>query len=121
MNPDGDIISIYNDEIIILSETTRAPKRLVRADIAARAVSPICGSEVEIELELEDGRRKTIHEGGVIIQRGTNHLWRNTSDQVCRIAFILIEAPPYLHQGVPLGEAKPEQVDPVYDRATTQS
>jgi hypothetical protein len=34
----------------------------------------------EIELELEDGRKKTIREGGIIIQRGTNHLWRNTTD-----------------------------------------
>jgi quercetin dioxygenase-like cupin family protein len=64
----------------------------------------------EIELELEDGRRKTIREGGIIVQRGTNHLWRNTTDQPTRIAFILIEAPAYLHDGRPLDEAKPEQV-----------
>jgi quercetin dioxygenase-like cupin family protein len=73
----------------------------------------------EIELELEDGHKRTIHEGGVIVQRGTNHLWRNTSDKPCRIAFILIEAPAYVHDGVPLDEAKPEQVDPVYDQAAT--
>jgi len=71
----------------------------------------------EIELELEDGHKKTIREGGVIVQRGTNHLWRNTTGKPCRIAFILIEAPAYLHDGVPLDEAKPEQVDPVYDQA----
>ncbi|MEE4455056.1 cupin domain-containing protein [Novosphingobium resinovorum] len=71
----------------------------------------------EIELELEDGQKRTVHEGGIIVQRGTNHLWRNTTDQVCRIAFILIEAPAYLHNGVPLDEAKPEQVDPSYARA----
>lgn len=71
----------------------------------------------EIELELEDGHKRTVHEGGIIVQRGTNHLWRNTTDQVCRIAFILIEAPAYLHNGVPLDEAKPEQVDPSYARA----
>jgi quercetin dioxygenase-like cupin family protein len=71
----------------------------------------------EIELELEDGRKKTIGENGVIIQRGTNHLWRNTSDDVCRIAFILVEAPPYLHNGERLSEAKPEQVDARYDEA----
>ncbi len=73
--------------------------------------------EGEIELELEDGRKKTIGKHGVIIQRGTNHLWRNTTDKVCRIAFILVEAPPYLHNGKPLDEAKPEQVDPRYDEA----
>lgn len=62
----------------------------------------------EIELELEDGRKKTILEGGIVVQRGTNHLWRNTTDKVCRIAFILIEAPAYLHDGQPLPEDKPE-------------
>lgn len=61
----------------------------------------------EIELELDDGRKRTVGEGGIIVQRGTNHLWRNTSDQPCRIAFILIEAPAYLHDGQPLEEHKP--------------
>lgn len=63
--------------------------------------------EGEIELELEDGAKKTIRQGGIIVQRGTNHLWRNTTDKVCRIAFVLIEAPAYLHNGVPLAEHKP--------------
>jgi quercetin dioxygenase-like cupin family protein len=61
----------------------------------------------EVELELEDGHKRTIREGGVIIQRGTNHLWRNTSDAPCRIAFVLIEAAAYVHNGIPLEEAKP--------------
>ncbi len=64
--------------------------------------------EGEIELELEDGAKKSIGQGGIIVQRGTNHLWRNTTDKVTRIAFILIEAPAYLHEGKPLSEAKPE-------------
>jgi quercetin dioxygenase-like cupin family protein len=64
--------------------------------------------EGEIELELDDGVKKTIRQGGIIVQRGTNHLWRNTSDKVCRIAFILIEAPAYLHNGQPLSEDRPE-------------
>lgn len=62
----------------------------------------------EIELELDDGRTRTVREGGIVIQRGTNHLWRNTTDQPCRIAFVLIEAPAYLHDGQPLPEDKPE-------------
>ncbi|MFY7835408.1 MAG: cupin domain-containing protein [Novosphingobium sp.] len=62
----------------------------------------------EIELELEDGVKTTVREGGVIVQRGTNHLWRNATDEVCRIAFILIEAPAYLHNGQPLAEDRPE-------------
>jgi quercetin dioxygenase-like cupin family protein len=30
--------------------------------------------------------------GDVLIQRGTYHAWDNRGDQVCRIAFILIDA-----------------------------
>lgn len=62
----------------------------------------------EIELELDDGQVTTVREGGIIVQRGTNHLWRNVTDTPCRIAFILIEAPAYLHDGQPLPEDKPE-------------
>ena len=64
--------------------------------------------EGEIELELDSGAMKTIRQGGIIVQRGTNHLWRNTRDKVARIAFILIEAAPYLHNGQPLPEHKPD-------------
>ena len=62
----------------------------------------------EVELELDDGAKRTVEQGGIIVQRGTNHLWRNTTDKVCRIAFILIEAPAYLHNGQPLPEDKPD-------------
>jgi quercetin dioxygenase-like cupin family protein len=73
--------------------------------------------EGEIELELEDGAKRTVRQGGIIVQRGTNHLWRNATDQVTRIAFILIEAPAYLHNGVQLPEFKPEDVDTVYNQS----
>lgn len=58
--------------------------------------------EGEIELELDDGAKKIIRPGGIVVQRGTNHLWRNATDKPCRIAFVLIDAPPYLHDGKPL-------------------
>jgi quercetin dioxygenase-like cupin family protein len=61
----------------------------------------------EIELELEDGAKRTVREGGIIIQRGTNHLWRNVTREPTRIAFVLIEAPAYVHNGMPLEEHKP--------------
>ena len=63
--------------------------------------------EGEIELELEDGAKRTVQQGGIVVQRGTNHRWRNTTDMVCRIAFVLIEAPAYVHNGQPLEEHKP--------------
>lgn len=62
----------------------------------------------EIELELDDGSRTRVGAGSVIVQRGTNHLWRNPSaTEPCRIVFVLIEAAPYVHDGVPLAEHKP--------------
>ena len=62
----------------------------------------------EIELELEDGAKKTIGAGGIVIQRGTNHLWRNPSaTEWCRIVFVLIEASPARVNGVDLQEIHP--------------
>ncbi|MEY2854379.1 MAG: hypothetical protein RL030_1511 [Pseudomonadota bacterium] len=61
----------------------------------------------EIELELDGGGKRTVHAGGIIVQRGTNHLWRNTTDKPTRIVFVLIEAAPYQHNGAPLPEIKP--------------
>jgi quercetin dioxygenase-like cupin family protein len=46
-----------------------------------------------IELELEDGILKTVGQGGIIVQRGTIHRWKNPSQtEICRIVFVLIEA-----------------------------
>lgn len=61
----------------------------------------------EIELELDGGGKRTVRAGGIIVQRGTNHLWRNTTDKPTRIVFVLIEASPYQHDGTPLPEIKP--------------
>jgi quercetin dioxygenase-like cupin family protein len=63
--------------------------------------------EGEVELELDDGIKHVVRQGGIIVQRGTNHLWRNCTDHPCRIAFILIEASAYRHNGAPLPEHKP--------------
>ena len=61
-----------------------------------------------VELELDDGAVTTARGGDIIIQRGTMHLWRNPSaSEVCRIAFILIEAKSVLIDGMPLEEIKP--------------
>jgi quercetin dioxygenase-like cupin family protein len=48
----------------------------------------------EIEMELDNNERVTIRQGDVMIQRGTNHAWRNISDRSCRMAFVLIDAKP---------------------------
>lgn len=61
-----------------------------------------------VELELDDGAVTTAQAGDIIVQRGTIHLWRNPSaTQVCRIAFVLIEAAPVVVDGVPLPDVMP--------------
>ena len=62
----------------------------------------------EIELELEDGVKTMAGPHTIIIQRGTNHKWRNPShSEYARVAFVLIEAPAYIHEGQALPEDKP--------------
>ena len=57
----------------------------------------------KIELELDNKVVKIIEAGGVIIQRGTIHKWRNPSaDEICRIVFVLTEAKPFEINGKPL-------------------
>jgi quercetin dioxygenase-like cupin family protein len=57
----------------------------------------------KIELELDNGVVKTIETGGIIVQRGTIHKWRNPSKRkICRIYFILTEAKPFEVDGKPL-------------------
>ena len=56
-----------------------------------------------IELELDNQVKKTVGPGGIIVQRGTIHLWRNpSSTEICRIIFILTEAKPFEVNGNPL-------------------
>ena len=61
----------------------------------------------EVELELDDGAKRMVRQGGIVVQRGTNHMWRNISDKPCRIAFVLLDAPAYVHNGQPLAEYEP--------------
>lgn len=65
----------------------------------------------ELELELDGGDVVHLKSGDVVVQRGTNHLWRNPSkDIVCRIVFILTEAKPVSIGGKSLAEIHPEDV-----------
>ncbi|MGO8021172.1 cupin domain-containing protein [Rhizobium leguminosarum] len=50
--------------------------------------------EGAIQLELDSGEKVDVSAGDVVVQRGTNHLWRNTSSARCRIMFIMIKANP---------------------------
>jgi quercetin dioxygenase-like cupin family protein len=46
--------------------------------------------EGEIHLVLDDDTETRAVAGDIVIQRGTDHAWHNRSDQICRIAFILL-------------------------------
>lgn len=54
---------------------------------------------------LLDAEECLLKEGDVVVQRGTSHSWANRSDKSCRVAFILIGAPP-----VPVTEEEAESV-----------
>jgi len=46
----------------------------------------------EVWLELDDGAKRHLTQGDIVIQNGTRHAWRNTSDRPCSMAFVLIGA-----------------------------
>jgi mannose-6-phosphate isomerase-like protein (cupin superfamily) len=45
----------------------------------------------EIDMLLDDSEVH-LNAGDVVVQQGTNHAWVNRSQEICRIAFILIDA-----------------------------
>jgi Cupin domain len=45
----------------------------------------------EIHMILDDKAEVCLHPGDVVIQRGTDHAWENRSNEVARIAFILLD------------------------------
>lgn len=55
---DDSLLSVYNAELIALSGQAALPHVLDGFDIAARSVSPICGSEVYVQLKLDGDRVK---------------------------------------------------------------
>lgn len=45
----------------------------------------------EIDMQLDDSQVH-LKAGDILVQQGTNHAWINTGTQICRIAFVLIDA-----------------------------
>jgi quercetin dioxygenase-like cupin family protein len=86
-------------------------------DLAPSQVSPMHRSNSidygivlsgALELELDGGDVARLGPGDIVVQRGTNHLWRNPSaTEWCRIVFVLIEASPARVNGVDLEEIHP--------------
>ena len=46
----------------------------------------------EIWLELDDGAQVHLTPGDMVVQNGTRHAWRNKTDEVCVMAFVLVGA-----------------------------
>ena len=64
-----------------------------------------------IELLLDDGSATLVEQGGIVIQRGTIHSWRNPStDVTARVVFILLDAKPVTVDGAPLPDIHPRDV-----------
>ena len=62
----------------------------------------------ELELTLDGGETILLEAGDIVVQRSTNHLWRNPSDtEICRIAFILIQSEPVVVGGRVMEEVHP--------------
>jgi len=58
-----------------------------------------------IDLVLDSGEVRRMNRGDVAIQRGTNHEWRNASnDQWARMMYVLQETKPIMIDGRQLGE-----------------
>lgn len=62
----------------------------------------------DLELVLDGGEVISLTAGDIVVQRATNHLWRNPSqDTACRIVFVLTEALPIVVNGKQLDEVHP--------------
>jgi len=46
-----------------------------------------------IDMDMDDSTI-TLHQGDIMIQRGTNHAWVNRGTETARVAFVLIDAEP---------------------------
>ena len=64
-----------------------------------------------IELLLDDGSATLVEQGGIVIQRGTIHSWRNPSaNDTARVVFVLIDAKPATVGGEPLRDIHPRDI-----------
>ncbi len=104
-------IDDMEDFILMSSENPRGPPLVVqngtccrmvdfspdKTSVAHQTVSVDCGVVIQgtIELLLDSGEKRLISPGGMIVQRGTMHTWRNPSaTEWTRMFFALIAAEP---------------------------
>ena len=56
LDDDDKLFAFYNRELLALSSRVDLPRRLANPPFTAHAVSPICGSEVDVDLVVDQGR-----------------------------------------------------------------
>ena len=92
----------------VLRVVNFAPDKNGEAAIMHRTVSIDYGIVVagEIEAMLDSGETRLLKVGDIVIQRGTNHSWRNASQlDWARMVFVLQDAKPMVIGSKILGEA----------------
>jgi quercetin dioxygenase-like cupin family protein len=52
-----------------------------------------------LDLELEGGATKTLHEGDIVVQRGTNHRWVNRTGEWAQMLAVPVSAQPVVIDG----------------------
>jgi quercetin dioxygenase-like cupin family protein len=58
----------------------------------------------QLDMELDSGDIVKLGPSDIVIQRGTNHRWTNSSDEPCRCAFVQFDAKPVTVGTTVLGE-----------------
>jgi NifU-like protein involved in Fe-S cluster formation len=53
---DEDLIKLYSQRILALAAEIPLTERLAQPQVSSRKRSPLCGSTVTVDLEIEDGR-----------------------------------------------------------------
>ena len=56
MSGDTDLIKLYSQRILALAADMPHAERLTAPQVTARKRSPLCGSTVTVDLDLQDGR-----------------------------------------------------------------
>ncbi len=56
MSTDGDLIKLYSQQILALAADIPLNERLAAPDSSAKKRSPLCGSTVQVDLSMQDGK-----------------------------------------------------------------
>lgn len=59
---------------------------------ATASIDYLCVIKGELVLELDEGRRETLTPGTCVVQRGTNHAWRNIGTEPAVLVSVLVGA-----------------------------